>query len=1676
MILAYLFVQVLCERTKTCTVKQTLFDLTKDNYNQVIGQSRPVFVRIENEGCPYSKPSQNYWEEASRLFPNIKFVRAECLNNGEVCKNLGAQVSPTHILFGANSTEKLETYEQNTPISLSSTPYANIIFNHLGFYPFDTPSIQEIIPESSNIFFESYKYPIFILYDSSCDEDSDFIAQFLIEATENYISSDDYGFGKIDCSQYPDECSKWGATYPSANVFSRQKAISVSITEIDRISERIDLAVNFLEQSNQVYPTPAPYVSPAAPQVPTISNVQTISVPDLQNRETSTIRNEYNTAKTPSYTGNDYTESTADVFSCTTTTLKAEAYADVLKLLNFYRKLAGLPENVKNDETLNNGCYLAAKYSSRAASLSHSIHDYWKDTCDFNSGDNWQLIASSLKNSNLAQGEERIMSMISGLIDDEGADNEDSVGHRRWFLYPYLTKIGVGFYPLSKHRMEGYTVQYPPSGVFNVINENYNSNEYTGVNFIAWPPAGPFPLERLPSSWSVYYKEFQKEGATLDNIVIKITRDDGLNLEYSKANLATNTMGMKGTLVFKLTDNSLKLIKAGRGVHVQIYFLKDSTRDCLDYTINFFDDNAEDVSCFYNTDKTKCPANIEDSKKFGNGQYSNYKPSGINRAIIHVVEDVKLTAELTIDFAPSVIIKGNKIEGKIIVGADTDLDIQDPTATDFSVNVNPSFKCGVLRTPGKCKSVKVQMSENPTIKTRGRSLIYFGSYVNIETPKKLRSGDYDYIFGIAYNGQEAYFVCTPVLYVQYACEGGNLPIYKLDNSLNCYQISASYPLSKLKTNKKYFKVYARSTDFKISSNTVADSSFSDYEIYVENSVNLEYSANLEFKAKSIKISSYSNTKIKPTFTYPYIDPYTNGLSEIQSILKIYPFSNLYISNIDSKTVLNGYSVPDILGDEAAKALLQRKETLVYDESTSDFADENGCYNYEWKSDITPLFITNGKHDQYTFTYTGTSGNNNILRLKPTEGTASKATTFIFNPKNTNGNWELIFIENYQDLTIKTAIPAEYGTAYDYFRRIRLNNVSKVKFVSLDDSEISGITTDITGSSDVDFSSNEDKSIAFDKLIVRSSATIKAPNAPCNNLNVLFASPKIVGMEIKAFNVYDYSNVKLKNCSVSGNTEFIISGSTFPSIKLLNSQFNPSSFKVVLFKYVDYGISKLLSNDDEMSPLLYGFDSEVADDLKSKIKIIKRVDDFGVTESDSTDYKVILSKDKKGIYLVVKDFDENNAPESVPEDEEDKELDDNFEVLPSPPPPPPVEVTSQPEDSSDSEPEKSDSEPEKSDSVPEKSDNVPDKSEEDQSASVVTPEPDTSEIIVEVEITSNDESALDEKLKEAFNTTNDANVVAVIKGNQFTYNSSLSSNQFIKPQENSEINFKGGNLNLVFPDKGKVTVNLPSENPDISFKGSGNVDLKLPGQENSITIESSSQINGTVTITVPTGVNSLVIDSLSLESQSSIAAKKESTTDKVNLTVRKIEAKHNSNPQLSDLTIKDTLKVAQMANVDIKNVVLTTATISYDVEDFTKWSKAGITGTFSTLPGNLFVNRVSNNSPKVDEEYSLLEGTFDGVTCSDWLGKVDFSNSGLSSKRCDDIQRLIQSENKRIVVKTEKEDKKSPLGGGAIAGIVIACVAVVAIVVVVVILVMRKKKAALSQSEDPNNNNDDDVGL
>ena len=97
---------------------------------------------------------------------------------------------------------------------------------------------------------------------------------------------------------------------------------------------------------------------------------------------------------------------------------------------------------------------------------------------------------------------------------------------------------------------------------------------------------------------------------------------------------------------------------------------------------------------------------------------------------------------------------------------------------------------------------------------------------------------------------------------------------------------------------------------------------------------------------------------------------------------------------------------------------------------------------------------------------------------------------------------------------------------------------------------------------------------------------------------------------------------------------------------------------------------------------------------------------------------------------------------------------------------------------------------------------------------------------------------------------------------------------------------------------------------------------------------------------------------------------------------------------------------------------------------------------------------------------MIEGTFEGITCNEWLEKVEMRNTGLTSKRCDDLQIIQDSEKKRIVVKAVNVKSKNKLNAGQIAGIVI---------VVVVIFVIRKKKTTRSKSEySEDNNNQNEV--
>lgn len=407
-----------------------------------------------------------------------------------------------------------------------------------------------------------------------------------------------------------------------------------------------------------------------------------------------------------------------------------------------------------------------------------------------------------------------------------------------------------------------------------------------------------------------------------------------------------------------------------------------------------------------------------------------------------------------------------------------EVDIQDPSSTDFVIETDQSnLKSGLLRTSKKAKSIQISFTKDPTAKSRIRLWFYIGSYTKVNFVKRVVSSDYIYYFGLSYKGSETYLVCTPISNAEYLCHGNQYHYDDyIDSSIDCHVFSELSELSQLKTEKKIIKIFSEGI-LEISSR-VFPNNFADYYFYSGNKLSLEFSFSLENKARIINISSLNNRQLNPTFRFSEI-PYGKP-SLYKSLKNVFPFTNLYLSNVAENIVKEQYSIPDLLGDEAAKELLSIKETEVYDESIKPFAKSDGSYKYLAKSYnsgtyYNPLFITNGIHDEYTFSRSEDDVNVN-LRIKPTESTSSKHITFRFlSPENDRTSvFQKIFIQNYHNVTIM----AEVHSLGNYFSVIQLFNVTKARFVDFSNKPVTGVTVDVIGNSVVDLSSEDDNPVTF----------------------------------------------------------------------------------------------------------------------------------------------------------------------------------------------------------------------------------------------------------------------------------------------------------------------------------------------------------------------------------------------------------------------------------------------------------------------------------------------------------------------------------------------------------------------------------------------------------------------
>ncbi len=171
--------------------------------------------------------------------------------------------------------------------------------------------------------------------------------------------------------------------------------------------------------------------------------------------------------------------------------MAAESFLDDgLKMLNFARYLAGLPDDVELDAARNeqaqHGAVLmgASEFSHfppRPADMPQAFYD---------------IGYASTSSSNIGSGYRDLQAFVADcLCDHHLPTNIESLGHRRWLLNPPMKLTGMG-YAGSGFWGGAYTTTYA---------FDRSRQERVEYSTITWPSAGAFPVEmfRDVTPWSI---------------------------------------------------------------------------------------------------------------------------------------------------------------------------------------------------------------------------------------------------------------------------------------------------------------------------------------------------------------------------------------------------------------------------------------------------------------------------------------------------------------------------------------------------------------------------------------------------------------------------------------------------------------------------------------------------------------------------------------------------------------------------------------------------------------------------------------------------------------------------------------------------------------------------------------------------------------------------------------------------------------------------------------------------------------------------------------------------------------------------------------------------------------------------------------------------------------------
>jgi len=263
---------------------------------------------------------------------------------------------------------------------------------------------------------------------------------------------------------------------------------------------------------------------------------------------------------------------TGAVTGCNAGDISSTVRENVIKRVNYYRRMVGLPDNITLNTAQSQKCQEAALYQIANHTITHYPNS--SGSC-YTTGAADAAGHGNLAISNGYPTEEQSnhsVNAVSGYIEDPGANNL-VVGHRAWILAPTLSAMGTG-------------------SCFNAADNNWSANclmwgdnlsGSSNIEYVAYPPNGYIPSSLVFPRWS-----FSVTGANFDNA--NVTMKDKSGNAVSVNVIARETaQGMPDSrIVWEPAGNFPDGITEDTEYSVTVTGVTNAPKSTYDYTVKVF--------------------------------------------------------------------------------------------------------------------------------------------------------------------------------------------------------------------------------------------------------------------------------------------------------------------------------------------------------------------------------------------------------------------------------------------------------------------------------------------------------------------------------------------------------------------------------------------------------------------------------------------------------------------------------------------------------------------------------------------------------------------------------------------------------------------------------------------------------------------------------------------------------------------------------------------------------------------------------------------------------------------------------------------------------------------------------------------------------------------------------